>query len=270
MRFRYTPEMDSFIRDHREGRTFAEAAECFNLRFGTHVTVSAMRSRYKALGIRVDVRKPVGSRLLTDDAVSFMEAHNAGTSASDMADMLNREFGTSCTVSQIRSYRKNHHLPNGRDTRFGKGHVPGNKGMRQTDFIRDPGRMDRVRAGWFRKGGHPHNHVPVGTEVVKSDGYLWRKLAEPDVWRQVHILVWEEANGPLPEGMLVTFLNGDRTDCSPDNLMAVSRDENAHLNKGGLRRMGDRELTKAQALVWRLDRTIGRRMDDEEQSCGSE
>ena len=59
MRFLYTPEMDDFIRDHREGIDLNDMTALFNEHFGTSVTVSAMRAKYKNLGIRVGARRAV-------------------------------------------------------------------------------------------------------------------------------------------------------------------------------------------------------------------
>ena len=42
----------------------------------------------------------------------------------------------------------------------------------------------------------------------------------------VHRLVWEEANGPIPKGMTIDHINGDRFDNDLSNLRVVSQQEN--------------------------------------------
>ena len=42
----------------------------------------------------------------------------------------------------------------------------------------------------------------------------------------VHRLVWEEANGPVPEGMTIDHINGDRFDNDLSNLRVVTQQEN--------------------------------------------
>ena len=42
----------------------------------------------------------------------------------------------------------------------------------------------------------------------------------------VHRLVWEEANGPIPEGMTIDHINGDRFDNTLSNLRMVTQQEN--------------------------------------------
>ena len=48
-----------------------------------------------------------------------------------------------------------------------------------------------------------------GTEVMTTDGYLKIKIAEPNVWRFKHIIEWEKYHGEVPEGMLISFKDGD-------------------------------------------------------------
>ena len=43
-----------------------------------------------------------------------------------------------------------------------------------------------------------------------------------DNWRMLHRQVWEEANGPIPEGCNIVFLNGDKTDVRLDNLALMT------------------------------------------------
>ena len=115
--------------------------------------------------------------------------------------------------------------------------------------------QEKSRRNLFPKGHRPHNRDSVGTERVKFDGYLWRKIAEPNKWKQVHIILWEEKNGPLPEGMCLTFLDGNRMNLSLDNLMLISRAENGYLN-GGDRRIGDAEITKAHIGLRRIEKRL--------------
>lgn len=110
----------------------------------------------------------------------------------------------------------------GASARFPKGHSPWNKGISHTAG----GRSAETR---FAKGNKPHNWLPVGSERVSKDGYLQRKMTDtgypPLDWVAVHILTWEEHNGPLPKGYAVVFKDGDRRNFAPDNLECISRKE---------------------------------------------
>ena len=42
----------------------------------------------------------------------------------------------------------------------------------------------------------------------------------------VHRLLWEEAHGPIPEGMVIDHINGDPNDNRLENLRCVTRGQN--------------------------------------------
>jgi hypothetical protein len=112
--------------------------------------------------------------------------------------------------------------------RFSKGHVPANKGLRRPGYA--PGRMaDTQFKKGVRQGVAVRLYKPIGTERVSKDGYLERKVND-DLplqrrWRAVHLVVWEAANGPLPQGHAVAFKNGDKTDVRLENLECITRRE---------------------------------------------
>ncbi len=100
-------------------------------------------------------------------------------------------------------------------SRFVKGQVPHNKGLRRPGWA--PGRMSETQ---FKRGqmsgAAQHNYVPIGSERLSKDGYLERKVNDTHPvparrWVGVHRIVWEAANGPTPKGFAVCFLPGRRT-----------------------------------------------------------
>jgi hypothetical protein len=103
-------------------------------------------------------------------------------------------------------------------TRFQKGHGSWNKGK---SFIAGGRSMETQ----FTRGHLPHNHVPVGTEVMATDGYLKVKVAEPNAWEWTHRRSWEAAHGPIPKGFLLVFKDGDHTNCNIGNLELITRSE---------------------------------------------
>ena len=141
--------------------------------------------------------------------------------------------------------------------RFKKGHVPFNKGRKGWQA---GGRSAETR---FQKGHRPQTWVPIGTEVVDPDGYRKRKVRDDAPlgfsrrnWKFLHVLLWEEAYGPVPRGYAVIFINGTRADVRLDNLALVSRAELMRLNTI---HNYPPEVKQVIRLVGKLNRVIEKR-----------
>lgn len=175
----------------------------------------------------------------TPEQRAFFEKNTFGRSYRELQALFYEEFGVMLTLGQINSYIGNHKLTTGRTGRFPPGHVPANKG--QKGIRRSP-------ATEFKKGNMPQNWKPVGTETVRSDGYTWVKIAEPNKWREKHALIWEAANGPVPTGHIVLFADGNKQNIALENLMLISRAQLVRLNQKNLIG-GSADLTRAGLLV---------------------
>ena len=173
---------------------------------------------------------------IPEDVKQFVRDHVAGTYNRDLTAMVNERFGLNLTVTSIIGLKSRMGLRSGIDgkfmagmrrspaTEFKKGHVPINKGTK--GMFPNAGGKTR-----FPKGHRPHNWLPVGTEVRDSYGYWKVKIAEPNKWRYKHILMWEEAHGPVPKGKVIVFLDGDRNHCEMENLALISMAANARRNQ---------------------------------------
>lgn len=265
MRFLYTDEMDAFIRDHCEGRDLVEAARLFNEHFGTSVSVSAMRTKYKALGLRVGVKRAIYSEVFPEEVFRFIEQHNQGRTSAELADLLNRTFGRTYTEAQIRAFRKNHNMPCGVDRKFKPGQIPWTAGKTIEEICKTPEALARVRGSQYKPGRDPWNTVPVGTEIER-EGYIWIKTGQPNHWRAKHRIVYEKTHGcRLGREDIVTFLDGNPRNMDPENLVLISKKENLLLTRWNLRSENP-EITRTGVAVSKLHVAIERREKDEEQS----
>lgn len=227
----YTAEQKEFFRDFIPGHTTTEVVAEFNRRFEQKTTASKVKSYKTNNRIKSGTRKgnPAGeSELFPRKIRDFIRENNKGKTALQMTELLNQTFGTSYTTEQIKSIRGRMHLDSGLRGYFEKGHIPANKGKKGVWH-------KGCEKTWFKKGQMPHNHVAVGTEVMTTDGYLKIKIAEPNVWAFKHIMEWEKHHGEVPEGMLISFKDGDHYNCSIENLMCITRAEHAILNHQGMR-----------------------------------
>lgn len=102
--------------------------------------------------------------------------------------------------------------------RYQKGHSPANKGKKMS-----PELYAKCAPTMFKKGRPSLNKRPVGSERVNVDGYIEMKIQEPNKWVLKHRFVWEHFHGPIPEGHNVQFKDGNKENCSLDNLYLISR-----------------------------------------------
>lgn len=188
----------------------------------------------------------------TKEERDFLIGFVPGHSYREIADEFNRVFDGNLTVDQVRGFVKNNKLNTGRTGRFEKGHIPANKGRRMSEGV-----YKKVAPTMFKEGHLPANTLPVGTEKVLADGYIWVKIndvskAKKSVnWRRKHKIVWEKHNGAIPDGCIVAFLDGDKANCNIENLAVITRNENARMNQNGLYTK-DKELTQTGIAVAKL------------------
>jgi hypothetical protein len=237
MRQPYTAKQVSWLREHCASMSCAELTAAFNVRWGQQRTVTGIKSTLRREGIRSG-RKPGTKkgalRLFTAAHFEFIKDAYPRMPLTDVLHLLNKEFGTSYTRKQLYALTKNHGVKCGRTGQFQPGQVPPNKGVKGWQA---GGRSAETR---FKKGRPPHlarNYVPIGSTRISKDGYMERKVTDdPSLmparrWAFEHRLIWEAANGPIPEGHAVVFLDGDRANVQIENLRCVPRAALQYMNK---------------------------------------
>lgn len=114
----------------------------------------------------------------------------------------------------------------GRTGCFAKGQEPPNKGKAMPPDVKA-----RCIGTAFKPGNLPHNYRGPGSEFTcPKDGYVYVIIADDKARTQTrtrrvlkHKHLWEQANGPLPQGQALKCLSDDRTDCRPANWQPVPR-----------------------------------------------
>lgn len=112
----------------------------------------------------------------------------------------------------------------GRTGCFPEGHVPANKGKKM------PFNANSARTQ-FKKGQRPKNTKKPGDEYVSAkDGYVYLCIPETNPHTGFehrfvlkHKYLWEQANGPVPEGHCLKSLDGNRQNTSPSNWTLIPR-----------------------------------------------
>lgn len=254
MNRRYPPEMQDFVRQMAADRfSNSEMARRCNEKFKLARPISASSiTFYKShYGI---VNAPRYTKEFTDALRELVKTHTI----KEATGILEKRFGMQLGPKALKGLMRRLGISTGRTGRFTAGHTPANKGLEMSAEVRE-----KIRGTWFRKGCKSMNSLPVGTEVFR-DGYVLLKLrdgAELKQWGRwvlKHRYVWEQAHGPIPEGMMVIFLDGNTRNCELSNLALVSKEENAMLNTKKLRSQ-NAQATKVVITVAKLNLAISRK-----------
>ncbi len=130
---------------------------------------------------------------------------------------------TGITVTNFNALCKRKGWLTGRNGRFSAGQIPLNKGKKM------PFNPNSARTQ-FKTGQMPHNTKFAGHERVSKDGYIEISIEDTNphtgfsrryVLKQRYL--WEQANGSLPEGMVLKCLDGEKTNTDPSNWEAIPR-----------------------------------------------
>lgn len=119
-------------------------------------------------------------------------------------------------------------------TQIRPGNVSHNKGKKQADYMTPEG-IANSKKTTFKKGQLPPNSIGVkdGDIRVRKDKrgveckFIRVALGK---WVALQRFVWEKEHGPIPDGMIIYFKNGNSMNCAIDNLGMMSKAENALRN----------------------------------------
>lgn len=168
----------------------------------------------------------------------YIREHYATHTLKQMGDAIGRSEGSICgrmkrlglvvpleEQERRRKYTNINLTIGGIATRICKGNVPANKGKQMSDEMRQ-----LLRPTMFKPGNVPANHKAVGSERIDKDGYVWMKVAEPNVWKMKHRVEWEKFHGKLEKGDIIKFIDGKKTNTFIENLRLTNRIGNMHDN----------------------------------------
>lgn len=169
--------------------------------------------------------------------MAWLEA-NRTMVISDYHKAFCAEFGRDdVALVNLHALRKRKGWRTGRTGCFEKGLVPANKGVKCPEGF--GGRHPNSARTQFKKGNQPHNTNYLHHERVSKDGYVEISIDETNPhtgYERRYVLkhrwLWEQAHGPVPEGMALKCLDSNRLNTDPSNWEAIPRPVLARLNGG--------------------------------------
>ena len=112
-------------------------------------------------------------------------------------------------------------MRSGEAFQFKPGHTPYNKGKKMPAET-----YEKVKKAMFKKGNKPHNTKPDGTINLRADKtgrfYQYIKIKDSH-WELLQRYIWTQANGEIPKGSVVNFIDGNYMNCELSNLQLKTR-----------------------------------------------
>ncbi len=143
--------------------------------------------------------------------------------------------------------------------RFKKGNIPVTKGKGIRNYVSEEA-YGRIKQSQFKKGREPYNSKPVGYESVRRDrrgvGYTYIKVEGKRLMVPKHRWLWEQAHGEIPEGYVVTFIDGNTSHCVLENLQLVSRKDHGRCRIA--KESSEERRQRIEAAMVRRNETIRR------------
>lgn len=155
----------------------------------------------------------------------FLESIVPGKKFSEVTILFNEKFGESKTTIQIKELCKRKKIRSGLDLRF-------KKGCKRTEKIVS------------------NSAAAIGSESLTSDGYLKVKVSDsPSVWKLKQIITWESVFGEIPKGQTLIFLDGNKTNCTIENLKLIPKNQLSRINRLKLKYFDEDSLQSCQLIA---------------------
>lgn len=284
----YSTEMQRFIRENVNGRTNAELTELVNKRFGTAFSPSQMKEykSHRHLSGNTRRRRVESYPREVDE---YIANNYSGCSPAEMSRRVNKVFGFDFSADQLRTFYRKHGLKSGCNASFFEGEVK--KYILEKYETTGPKRMtemvntkfglsisvEQMRSLYYNHGlvsDDPHRFatLPPGSEHRSGSGGIVVKVSgvgDTAVYVPKHKMIWEQANGPIPENCVLVFLDGDKTNCSLKNLRLVTKQEFYTLVHQNLL-TGSPDANESAILIARIRATIKNRSKASKESCRKE
>jgi hypothetical protein len=219
-RMKYTEEQLEFLKTGYKMMKTADLVKSFNDKFGINCSFKQIRRTLDRYNFRAG-RKPgfpegMPLNLFTKAEIVFLKAY-AHMKTQDVVDLFNQKFERKRTFDSI----------NTKLTKLGLAKAKMKK----------------------RKVGEVYSYHKQGYPLVKTHKFRCGRTFRH--YKYKHIAVWEKANGPVPEGHCVRFLDSDNTNCALGNLILVSKSEHGRLYNS-LQKV-EPELRESVVAVVRLE-----------------
>lgn len=199
------------------------------------------------------------SYFFTKDEEMYLIEHYPHEITKDIAEHLGRSIPSIHAKAKhlklhktIQFYRqkndRNGSINRIKEFSFKKGQKAWNKGKKFPKYYHYKGKDTR-----FKKGQVPNNRKPIGYERINKDGTIDIKIDEKKGFESKQRVFWSKHYGAIPEGMMISFIDGNPQNCDISNLKLITRAE--HMKNNSIMNY-PKELRKAIHTLSNLNKNI--------------
>jgi hypothetical protein len=155
------------------------------------------------------------NRRFTPEEMHWLEINRTMPIADYTAAFCDSFAKTGVTAAQLHGLRKRMGWKTGRTGHFAKGAAPMNKGKKMP-YHPNSARTRRTKDGY----------IEISIEETNPHTGFERRYVQKHRW------LWEQKNGPVPDGMALKCLDSNKANTDPSNWEPVPRAVLARLNGG--------------------------------------
>ena len=172
--------------------------------------------------------------------IEFIKQHQADITRKELCELLKANFDDlpdTINRNNLQLFiNRRLKLKSSNDRKLKKGIKPWNSG----------------KSGYATK-----RRAKIGDESVSAKGYkLIKTKDDRHGWEFKHIVVWERANGKVPDGYCLKFIDNNKDNCELDNLMLIPKSVMPRLNRDNPADTDNPDLNKAIILTETLRHEI--------------
>jgi hypothetical protein len=262
-----TPEQIKFLENNIRGKPFAEVSIIFNKHFKTDFTSRQIKDICFYKGLKSNLFEVKGVHYWKEEEISFLKKYAGEKTTRELTVLINNAFNLSLKQQNIYNACSHYKI------KITK--IPAKCPREIVDFIRQNSKQEvscltkmindtfetafsRYQVNRFfsyykydktvykNKPEHPvYKERITGSHIyikVPTSGPYKKRWHKKSRW------IWEQANGKIPEGMIIIFLDNNPLNCALENLAMVSRAEQVKLSQLNLR-SDNKEITLAGIAV---------------------
>lgn len=196
---KYTDEERQFIYENVDGCYLKDLVIKFNKKFNTNISEQQLENFKQKNCLKSNVIYK-----FTSEQKEFIEKNIGNFFTNDLVKEFNKKFNTNITIKQIRNYKSRY----------------------------------KLHSGLIYRGGKPA-HVSIGTQYLTTSGTPMIKISNnkrnPKLqWMTRARYIYKKHNGKIPNNYVILHLDGNKSNDTIDNLMAIPKSYFDYLRVRGL------------------------------------